>query len=256
MCPLTIATVIPTFNEGNRAFDFLQDWARSGVDHGSVRAVAILVDDGSRECDAARQREAVTAASDFLRRCAAAHEVRYVKADTNRGKGAAIRLGWSQAPPDADWLSFVDADGAFPAREYWRLADALQGAKTDAVCASRAKTAGHTVERSLLREWQGRTFAAAVEALFHFGLRDTQAGLKFFNASHLRPLLSSLQEDRWLLDIEVLARMRAAGARLAEEPVDCHMRVGSSLVFGLDPILMLTQLVSLRRRLPAAASTA
>jgi len=255
MPALSIATVVPTFNQGDRAFDFLQDWAHVGTAHTTVRALAIVVDDGSREEESARQREAVAAATEILRRGGALHEVRYLRSDKNRGKGAAIRLGWSHAPADVEWLSFIDADGAYPAREYWRLAASLTAACADVVCASRIKMAGRAIERSLFRHVQGRVFATAVEELFHLGFYDTQAGMKFFNATLLRPLLSKLREDRWLLDIEILALLRKAGARCVEAPVDCHQQAGSSLVFGIDSFRMMSQLIRLRKRLrdqPAA----
>jgi dolichyl-phosphate beta-glucosyltransferase len=251
-----ITTVIPAFNEGDRLFTFLQDWASAGASQEAVRVTALVVDDGSREQASIRQREAVEAAAAFLKRAGARHDVRYLRADRNRGKGASIRWGWSQADPGADWLGFIDADGALPAREYWRLAVGLPGTPADVVCGSRIKMAGRTIERSFFRHVQGRVFATGVEELFHLGFYDTQCGLKFFRASRLRPLLPVLQEERWLLDVEVLARLQETGARFMEVPVDCNQHGASSLVFGVDPAKMLVRLVRLRRRLRARGGNA
>jgi hypothetical protein len=102
----------------------------------------------------------------------------------------------------------------------------------------------------LFRHLQGRTFATVVDEMFHLGLYDTQCGMKFFRASRLRPLLSDLRENQWLLDIEVLSRLKADSAHCVEVPIDCHERGGSSLA-GLDPFKMLIGLVRLRRRLRA-----
>ena len=88
-----------------------------------------------------------------------------------------------QADAEADWMGFVDADGALSAAEYWRLAGALPATPADAVCGSRIKMAGRTIERSMFRHVQGRTFATAVDELFHLGFYDTQCGLKFFRAT-------------------------------------------------------------------------
>ena len=136
-----------------------------------------------------------------------------------------------------------------PPARYWRLAAQLADAPADVLCGSRIKMAGRLVERSLFRHIQGRTFATAVEELFHLGFYDTQCGCKFFRASTLRPILSKLREDRWLLDVEVLSCLRAAQARFVEAPIDCHERGGSSLVFGIDPLKMAVQLARLRGRL-------
>lgn len=255
MSSVAITTVIPAYNEGDRLFTFLQDWAGVGVAHTSVRVTALVVDDGSRDDYAVTQRQAVDAAGEVLKRAGASHQVRYLRAARNQGKGASIRWGWGQADADAAWLGFVDADGAVPAREYWRLADQLPGTPADALCGSRVKMAGRVVDRSLFRHVQGRAFATAVDELFHLGFYDTQCGMKFFRGALLRPMLPELREDRWLLDIEILARLKATQAQCVEVPIDCSMHSGSSLVIGVDPVRMAVQLVRLRRRLRGAGGT-
>jgi dolichyl-phosphate beta-glucosyltransferase len=175
--------------------------------------------------------------------------------ERNQGKGASIRWGWSHAADDAStWWSFIDADGAVPASEFWRVATMLCSTPADIVCGSRVLMAGRSVSRSFFRHMQGRTFAACVESLFHLGFYDTQCGMKFFRASAVRKMLPRLEEDRWLLDIELLVLLTRAGASAVEVPIDCHERGGSSLVFGIDPIRMLFRLARLKRRLGAQAS--
>ena len=174
----------------------------------------------------------------------------YVYTQENQGKGAAIRHGWDIAAKESSWLGFVDADGAVGASEYWRIAARLPDASCDALCGIRLPMAGRSIERSMFRALQGRAFARIVEQLFRLGCFDTQCGLKFFRAEFLRPVLNQLREERWLLDIEVLSHLRAAGADIVETPIDCHERGGSALVFGLDAIRMLAGLFALRARLP------
>jgi glycosyltransferase involved in cell wall biosynthesis len=208
-----------------------------------------VVDDHSAPDHGDRQRRAVEAAQGSLRAAGSPHRIEYLRLPSNLGKGASIRTGWARADAGEDWLGFIDADGAIPAREFWRVAAMLPSATEDAVCGSRVKMPGRSVERSLFRHVQGRAFAVLVEGLFHFGFHDTQCGFKFFRAELVRPLLPRLQEDRWLLDVEVLDRLRASGARLVEVPVDCHQQPSSSLVVGVDPLRIAVRLVALRRRL-------
>jgi len=249
MSVTSVATVFPTYNEGERLAAFLSDWARVGASHTTVAATAIVVDDGSTPDKAEAHASIVTRVAAELAAMQSAHQVEYVRADRNRGKGAAIRLGWSRAPADAAWLTFVDADGAIPAREYWRVADMFPTVDADIVCACRIKMAGRRIDRTLFRHFQGRLFATFAEELFHLGFYDTQTGMKAFRGSLLRPFLPNLGEDRWMLDVELLVRGVRAGGRPLEVPVDCHMGPGSSLVFGLDPLKMAVQLLKLRSRL-------
>jgi len=250
----TIATVFPTYNEGERLAAFLGDWAAVGAAHRAVAATAIVVDDGSTPENADAHAAVVARVARDLETSNSPHRVEYVRADRNRGKGAAIRLGWSRAAADAAWLTFIDSDGAIPAREYWRVADMLPSVDADIVCACRVRMAGRTIDRSLFRHFQGRLFATFAEELFHLGFYDTQTGMKAFRGPLLRPLLPELREDRWLLDVEVLVRMVRAGARPIEVPVDCFMRGGTSLVLGVDPLRMAVQMLKLRSRLRSAGA--
>jgi len=247
---LKVTTVVPAYNEGDGLSAFLRALATEGLACRSVTVSVIVVDDGSDAEHEAQQRAGVEAAAAVLSAAGSAHRISYLRSPQNQGKGASIRLGWSRADGDADWLGFIDADGAVPAREYWRVATMLPAASADAVCGSRVKMAGREVERSLFRHLQGRVFATFAEEIFHLGFYDTQCGFKFFCGNLLRPILPRLTETRWLLDLEVLDLLRSSGARFAEVPIDCYQqRGGSSLVFGIDPLKMALRLFSLKRRL-------
>jgi dolichyl-phosphate beta-glucosyltransferase len=78
---------------------------------------------------------------------------------------------------------------------------------------------------------------------------DTQCGVKFFRAERLRAVLPALREERWLLDVELLAVLEREGARLLEEPIDWADPGGSKVRFGIDPIRMFIGLLRLHRRL-------
>jgi dolichyl-phosphate beta-glucosyltransferase len=240
--------VIPAYREGARLPRLLAALVDEVLAAPAPPTEIVVVDDGSGEGDLARER--VAAAAACLAEAGAPHRVRLVAAEQNRGKGAAIRRGWAEADPRATWLGFLDADGAVAAREAWRLVRLLereQGA--DAIAGARVLMAGRAIERSLFRHLQGRIFATITERAFRFGFYDTQCGVKLFRASALRPLLPRLREDRWLLDIEVLALLKRAGARFREEPIDWSDPGGSKVVPGLDAVKMAVGVWRMRRRL-------
>jgi dolichyl-phosphate beta-glucosyltransferase len=247
---IRLTTVAPAYNEGSRLAAFLEDWSAEALSQLGLVATLVVVDDGSRPEHESIQERAVRETAAALRSGGAAHRVEYVRSPRNRGKGASIRLGWDRAGTGEDWLGFIDADGAVPAREFWRLARVLSETEADAVCGSRVKMSGRSVQRSFFRHLQGRVFATLVEQVFGLGFYDTQCGLKFFRAAALRPLLPELREDRWLLDVELLEGLRASRARCLEVPVDCHQRRRSSLLFGIDSVKIAWRLLALRRRLP------
>ncbi len=254
MTRVTIA--IPAFEEGERLPALLE--ALAGMAPSGAPATEFLVvDDGSASDHRDRERAAVDAVSQRLERAALPHRARFVASPKNRGKGAAIRIGWAEADPAADWLGFVDADGAIAAPEIWRLVGRVAGEPSfDVLAGSRIRMAGRHIERKLFRHLQGRVFATLVERLFGLGFYDTQCGVKLARAALLRPLLPVLREDRWLLDVELLAALAAAGARCVEEPIDWVDQARSKVVPGLDAVRMGWGLLRMRRRLARAGLAA
>jgi dolichyl-phosphate beta-glucosyltransferase len=242
--------VIPCYREGVRLPRLLDALAAEAIATARPPMEIIVVDDGSGGADVEREREATLAVAARLERAGTAHTARFVASPRNRGKGWAIRLGWGEAHPGSAWLGFVDADGAVSARETWRLASGLvRCGDVDVVAGTRVLMAGRAIERSLFRHLQGRVFATLAEETFHLGFYDTQCGLKFFRASALRPLLDTLREERWLLDIEILARLKGSGGRFREEPIDWSDPGDSKLVAGADAARMAIGLWRMRRRL-------
>ena len=251
-----VTLVIPAFRESRRLPALLDALVEESTAAESPALELVVVDDGSGAEECQRERAAVETAAAALAAQQGPHQARFVAAPANRGKGAAIRLGWEQAHPASAWLGFLDADGAVSAREAWRLVrmlPRLEG-ELDVLAGTRMLMAGRSIRRSLHRHLQGRVFATLVERLFHLGFYDTQCGVKLVRAALLRPLLPRLREERWLLDVEVLALLQRDGARMREEPIDWADPGGSKMVPGLDALRMGAGLPRIRRRLEAATA--
>ncbi|BDG08910.1 glycosyltransferase [Anaeromyxobacter paludicola] len=248
MTPPYLTLVIPAFNEGRRLPQFLEQLAAFAALPGRPPTELLVVDDGSAPEHAALQRAAAEQAAARLAH-GGRHRLRYLAAPRNQGKGAAIRLGWREAHAGSAWLGFVDADGAVGASELWRMAGMLEQAEHDLLAGARVLMAGRHIERSLFRHLQGRVFATLTERALGLGFYDTQCGVKFARADLLRPRLDELREERWLLDVELIAVLQRDGARCLEVPIDWADQGESKVVFGLDALRMFRGLGRLARRL-------
>lgn len=248
-----LSVVIPAYNERLRLPRMLEELVAGAGGEGLPATEFVVSDDGSAPDHAAAHAVAVERAAAAL--AGGPHRIRLVTAPRNAGKGAAIRRGWANADPAARWLGFVDADGAVPGREFWRLAARVsrEGDRFDTLAGSRIRMAGRQIERSLFRHLQGRVFATMTEQLFRLGFYDTQCGVKLVRADVLRPFLALLGEDRWLLDLEVLYWVKRAGGRCVEEPIDWADPGGSKVVFLVDPLKMFWGAARLKRRLDRLA---
>ncbi len=249
----TVTLVIPAYREGQRLPEVLTALADQAAVSRCPATEIVVVDDGSPTEDAELERAAVERVDHRFRQLGAPHTVRFLAADRNRGKGAAIRFGWENAAPASEWLGFVDADGSVPAHEVCRVLRMLGSLPgVDVYAGTRMLMAGRTIERSWFRHVQGRVFATMAEKMFRLGFYDTQCGLKFFRGAQLRPLLPALREDRWLLDVEVLTQLQHEEARCVEVPVDWADLGGSKVVPLVDPMRMALGMLRLRSRIGAS----
>src|SRR5438477_2406124 len=152
-----ISFVIPALNEGGRLPGFLDAIGRHLAGSGREDAAIeiIVVDDGSRPDHLQMHRDAVSRLAGAL--VGRPHRAILYELATNRGKGEAIRRGWARSSSDAEWVGFVDADGAVPASELMRLTGMLASCgECDVLAGSRIRMAGRTIERSPFRHLQGR----------------------------------------------------------------------------------------------------
>jgi glycosyltransferase involved in cell wall biosynthesis len=247
---LRVSVVIPAHNEARRLPVLLAGIAERFASPDLPPTHVEVVDDGSDPRQAAAVAAAVAAADSRLSAASARCAIGLTRSPSNRGKGHAVRLGWSQAAATAQWLGFVDADGSISAAELARLVSLLEAsAPFDVLAGSRVALAGRRIVRRWHRHAQGRVFAAIVERAFRLGVYDTQCGVKFVRGDALRPLLPLLREEGWMLDVELLALLRQRGARLREEPIDWVDAGESQVVPVLDPLRMLAAVWRIRRSL-------
>lgn len=252
MSSISVSLVIPAYNEGERLPPYVARLIEEGVRHPAPAVELIVSDDGSTEEHSRPLRACVAAAREAWSRAGAPHRISYVAAAQNGGKGSAVRRGWQQASSGVTWMGSLDGDGAIGAVEVFRLAaQAVASPDVDVVAGARIIMAGRCVRRSRGRYLQGRLFAALANLQLQLRCYDMQCGLKLFRAEVLRPLLPLLREERWLLDVELLALMKRRNARVLEVPIDWTEVGGSKVTPGLDALRMFWGLTRLKRRLMA-----
>lgn len=160
-------------------------------------AFIVAVDDGSRD------------ATSYVARAWADAIVRF---PVNRGKGAALRAGISEAlARGCDRLVTIDADGQHDARFAPRLVDALETA--DLVVGAR-RAAG---EMPLGRRITNRLSARAVGRCVGQPIADAQCGFRAMRA----PLARCVHPrgDRYEFETEFLILAARGGYRLAFVPI-------------------------------------
>src|SRR6266852_6305708 len=136
--PATLLSVlVPLYNEEEFVAPLIERVLLAPLPEGMKREI-IVVDDGSRDGSA-----------EIVAELAARHpEVRLVRHERNRGKGAAIRTAIEQA--SGDYSIIQDADLEYDPREYSNLLRPLLEGKADAVYGSRFMI---VAERRVMYYW-------------------------------------------------------------------------------------------------------
>ena len=128
----------------------------------------------------------------------------------NRGKAEAVRQGLLRAfAASPAYVGYWDADLATPLNTLGAFCELLNvRPDLEMVFGARVQMLGRVIERRALRHYLGRVFATVASLILGLHIYDTQCGAKLFRAS---PAMQALFQEpfatRWLVDIEILARL-------------------------------------------------
>lgn len=162
----------------------------------------------------------------------------WVRYDAPIGKGGAVLAGFRE-PSVEPWLAFVDADGATPAADLFRLFENARG--SDAGIAVRDMST-----RPFGRRLPSLLFNLWARLLFRLPFADTQCGAKVFGRHLIGSVLPQMRIDGMAFDVELLARARSLGAKVHEEPVAWSDRSGSGVRILRTGARMFMDLLRLR----------
>jgi hypothetical protein len=237
--PTTVLLVTPVWNDSSRLAGFGADLARVLA----AKALPIrwvIADDGS-----AREDRACLAT--LLDGFAAVYpQVTLHFAAAHHGKGAVVREAWG-LDPHADWLAFVDADGAVSAAETVGLIEAAVAADCS-LLAIRKRTASTRIKESLVRGLTHRLFLAAANFMLGLHSEDLQCGAKVLRAADYRRIAPALRENGLAFDTELLCALHHSGAAWQEMAVNWTEKKGGKVhPFG-DAWPMLKSLYRVRQR--------
>jgi len=195
--PVKISVVIPVYNEVNTIGTVIDRVLNCGFD-----VEIIVVDDGST--DGTRE---------FLKRFEHPRVRAFFHA-TNKGKGAALRLGFAAARNP--YVFVQDADLEYDPRDYHKMIEPLIDGRADMVYGSRFLGGPHRV----LFFWHyvaNRFITLLSNAVSDLNLSDMETGMKAFVREKLVSL--RLSANRFNFEPEITAKAARAGWRIYEVPI-------------------------------------
>jgi len=232
--------VIPCWCESQRLPAFLAELV-AVVSHSPHLIEIIVVDDGSPAPEPDQTAKIISS----LRRQNSF--LQPLLQPAHQGKGGAVYHGWRAASETSQWLVFVDADGAVPAREVIRGLERVLDSETAPVLVAASRyhsDSSHPVARGLIRQRTGAWFAQWARRQLHIAAEDSQCGFKIVPAAWWR------QRDAWCelgyaFDLELLIAARDDDLAVENLPISWQ-EVGGSNVSWRDGMNLVDTVKRLR----------
>lgn len=207
----SVSLVIPAYDEEICIGQSVREVMDYAAAHPAIREV-IVVDDGSTD------RTPAIVENCIRERAADAARLILLRHTRNRGKGAAVRTGLSQAAGEI--VAFTDADLSSPISEIPALVGPILAGECDIVIGSRALDRSLIATRqSRFRETAGKIFNFVVRRMTGLPIWDTQCGFKAFRREAIRPILDVQRLEHFAFDVEMLYLASRMGLMIREIPV-------------------------------------
>jgi len=204
---MLLSIVIPCYNEISTIDMILDAVEKSPYPDKEIIIVDDFSTDGTRE-KLANEIEASGRVSKVLYH------------DRNKGKGAALRLGFSEARGDV--VIVQDADLEYDPQEYEKLVQPILDDKADVVYGSRF--VGSDAHR-VLYFWHrlGNSFLTLLSNMFtNLDLTDMETCYKVIKREHLQSI--TIEEDRFGFEPEITAKLAKTNCRIFEVGISYNGR--------------------------------
>lgn len=228
---IRVSVVAPCFDEEEGIEGVVRTWDAI-LDRAPWPSEIVLCDDGSTDATPAILARLASELSRLV----------VVTLPENGGYGRALSA--AIAASRGEVVITIDSDGQFDLEDGLRLVAHLEEHGLDGVTGYRRKKAD-----SALRVVADRGLNTLVRNLFDVELTDTNCALKAVRGDRIRAL--RIEARGYPTPTEIVLRLAASGARIAEAPVDHHLRTaGASKLRPLRTAWAMARfLVYLRARL-------
>ena len=236
--PETVLIVTPVWNDSTRLGEYAPSLAKACAESGlDIRWV--ISDDGSTE-------EEIQALETLREKHLPTFPEIHIHREEHRGKGSAIRGAWD-ADQNSDWLAFVDCDGSTTAPDMLSLIEkAIEESKS--VIGIRKRTEATEIHESFYRSIFHNGYLLIVRLFLGLQCEDPQCGAKVIRGEHYREVASTLQEDGFCIDTELLTALKERGFDWLETPINWAEKKGGKVFPLIDSWKMFAGVLRIRSR--------
>jgi glycosyltransferase involved in cell wall biosynthesis len=199
-----LSLVVPCYNEEGTLFSCITGIMRLKSD--SLDLEVIIVDDGSSDNGPQMAKQLAKKYSNII----------VLHNDVNRGKGAALRVGFEYAcrkNGGGDFIGIQDADEEYNPMDYKLMLEPMMDGRADVVYGSRYIRQGAGRVLPFWHTMVNRFITLLSNVFTNLNISDVETCYKLFRCEVVHQLLPQLRENRFGFDPEVtalVAKMRCS----------------------------------------------
>jgi dolichol-phosphate mannosyltransferase len=198
--PKTLSLVIPCYNEERTLIPCLKRVLAIATK--DLKLELIIVDDCSTDRSLSVARELANHHP----------EITVLHHDNNRGKGAALRTGFTHAT--GNFVGIQDADMEYDPHDYLVMLQPMLADKADVVFGSRYLKPDTRRVLYFWHTWMNKILTSISNMLTNLDITDMETGYKLFRREIIQGL--DLKEDRFGFEPEVTAKVSQTRCRVYE----------------------------------------
>ncbi len=209
-----ISILIPCYNEEKGIGKVIDNVPLKKLDHMGFTVEIIVINNNStdRTAHIAKDRNATVIVED------------------RKGKGNAVRAGFSAVNPETNYIIMLDGDNTYKASEIPRLIEPLESNFADAIIGSRL--GGKLRENSLLPANRAANwvYTFLVRHFYHANTTDVLSGFFAWKKSVVDELKDNIESNGFSLEMEIIIKMVKLGYEVYSVPITYDIREGESKI--------------------------
>jgi len=207
----TLSLVVPCYNEAQTIESCIEKILEFSKGQDFALEI-IVVDDASTD-----------GSWQILEKIAQQHsEIKILKHEKNRGKGAALRTGFIHA--SGDYVGIQDADAEYNPNDYLIMLKPLLEGKADMVYGSRYLRPDTRRVLYFWHTWMNKTLTSVSNMFTNLDITDMETCYKLFRREVIQKIAPQLKEERFGFEPEVTAKVAQAQCRVYECAISYNPR--------------------------------
>lgn len=155
--------------------------------------------------------------------------------EERRGKGAAIRHGFNLL--ETDVLLFADSDGSAPPTALEKITEPIKEDEADLSVGSRRHPDTEAVfHQTYVRRFLGDLLAWTAKTVLEPSIYDYQCGAKAITREAWDEVGSSITNDGFGFDLELIVEVEKHGFHITEVPISWEDKPGSTVLVFKDSV--------------------